>query len=304
MISIITSFYNEKENLPILHDELTKALSELGEEYELFFNDDGSDDGSSEVADELAKKDAHFRVYHQRKRFGKGEGLSTGVRLSKGDVLVFMDADLQDDPQDIKKLIGKLHEGYELVNGVRVGRKHNSIIKTYSRWGNAFLQKLAQSPFTDINCGFKAFKRYVLDDVVFYGNNFRFIPLAAYSQGYKVTEVPVNNRARVHGKAKFGITKPFIGFIDTLTAYFLFRFSERPLHFFGSIGTIPLAIGLFIVVLLAFDKILFGAKLSGRPLLQFGILLTIMGLQIVMTGIIGELIVYMHKKRLKATDKI
>lgn len=300
MISVITSFFNEEENLPILHQELTKSLKKLGQDYEIFFNDDGSTDESGKVADLLAKRDSHLIVFHQRRRFGKGEGLSTGVKRTKGDIIIFMDADLQDNPADIEKFINKLDEGYELVNGIRVSRQHNSIIKTYSKLGNIFLQKLAHSPFTDINCGFKALRRAVLNDIVFYGNNFRFVPLAAFSQGFKVTEVPVENRARKYGNAKFGITKPFIGFIDTLTAYFLFKFAERPLHFFGTVGSIFFSIGLLFTIYLIILRIFYHVLLYRRPALQLAIALIIVGIQIVMTGIIGELIVYMHKKNGKS----
>jgi glycosyltransferase involved in cell wall biosynthesis len=296
MISVITTFYNEEENLPILYEELTSALKKLGQDYEIFFNDDGSDDGSGKIADQLAKKDSHLIVFHQRKRFGKGEGLSTGVKKTKGDIIVFMDADLQDNPNDIEKFIKKIDEGYELVNGVRIGRQHNSIIKTYSKLGNIFLRKLAHSPFTDINCGFKALRREVLQDIVFYGNNFRFVPLAAYSQGYKVTEVPVENRARIHGKAKFGIGKPFIGLIDTITAYFLYKFAERPLHFFGSVGSIFFLVGLLFTAYLVILRVFYHVLLYRRPALQLAIALIIVGIQIGMTGIIGELLVYISKK--------
>jgi glycosyltransferase involved in cell wall biosynthesis len=259
-------------------------------------NDDGSTDGGGKTADELANKDTHVKVFHQRRRFGKGEGLSTGVKKTKGEIVVFMDADLQDNPQDIKQFIKKLDKGYELVNGVRVSRQHNSIIKTYSKLGNIFLQLFARSPFTDINCGFKGLKRDVLQDIVFYGNNFRFLPLAAYFQGFKVAEVPVENRPRKYGTAKFGIGKPFIGFIDTVTAYFLFRFAERPLHFFGIIGGGFSVLGFVIALYLTIERLFFNVLLYRRPALQLAILLMIVGIQIIMTGIIGELIVYMHKK--------
>jgi len=296
MISVITSFYNEEENLPILYKELNDALKKLDRPYEIILNDDGSTDNGGKVADELAKEDDHIVVYHQRTRFGKGEGLATGVRLAKGDTLIFMDADLQDNPEDIEKLVKKIDEGYELVNGVRTSRKHNSIIKIYSKLGNTFLQKLAHSPFTDINCGFKALKKEVLKDIVFYGNNFRFLPLAAFSQGYKVSEVPVDNRARMHGKAKFGNGKAFIGLIDTVTAYFLYKFAERPLHFFGTLGGVFFLVGMIFTAYLVILRIFYNVLLYRRPSLQLAIALIIVGLQFVMTGIIGELIVYMHKK--------
>ena len=288
---------NEEENLPILYKELTDALKKIKTPYEVILNDDGSTDNGGKVADNLAKKDSHIRVFHQRTRFGKGEGLSTGVRLAKGDILVFMDADLQDNPADIKKLIAKINEGYELVNGIRVSRQHNSILKTYSKLGNIFLRIFAKSPFTDINCGFKALKKEVLNDIVFYGNNFRFLPLAAFAQGYKVTEVPVDNRARKFGIPKFGNGKAFIGLIDTITAYFLYKFAEKPLHFFGTVGAIFFSVGFFISAYMVFERIFFNVFLYRRPALQFAILFMIVGIQIAMTGMIGELIVYLNKKK-------
>ncbi len=297
MISIITAFFNEEENLELLYEEITESLKTIQQNYEVIFVDDGSIDQSGKIADNLATKDKHIKVIHQRRRFGKGEGISTGVKKAKGDILVFLDADLQDNPHDIIKLIDELDKGYDLVNGIRMSRQHNIVIKTYSKLGNEFLRIFAHSPFTDINCGFKALRKEVLHDIVFYGNNFRFLPLAAYSQGYEVTEISVENRPRRYGQAKFGISKAFIGFIDTVTAYFLYRFSERPLHFFGSVGGIFFISGFLIALYLTLERLIFSVLLYRRPALQLAILLIIVGIQIGMTGIVGELIVYLNKKR-------
>ncbi|MDO8497591.1 MAG: glycosyltransferase family 2 protein [bacterium] len=297
MISIIIPFHNEEENVSLLYKELKEALGHIHEEYEIVYVDDGSTDKSKQEVEKLAHEDHKVKLVSLRKRFGKGKAISLGVQESKGDTIIFMDADLQDDPRDIPKFLEKLHTGFDVINGVRSSRQDSSIIKFYSKGGNSFLRSFLHSPFTDINCGFKAFKRKVLDEIVIYGNNFRFIPLAAYYQGFKVGEVSVANRKRIHGVSKFGLKKPFIGFIDTITAYFLYQFSERPLHFFGIIGAIFVLIGFIILGYLGIERIIFQQLIYRRPILFVGLLAVIVGVQITMTGFIGELVVYLHKKK-------
>lgn len=297
MISIIIPFYNEEKNVSLLHKELTTVLVSHKYEYEIIFIDDGSDDTSKAEIENIILGDNHVRLFTHRKRFGKGEALQMGLKHAKGDIIVFMDADIQDDPHDLPVFIKKIDEGYDFVNGVRVDRKDNLIIKTYSRIAKIFLHIFLHSPLTDINCGFKAFKKEVLNEVVLYGNNFRFFPLAAFFKGFKVTEIPVHNRVRKFGKSKFGISKLFTGIFDTVTAHFLYRFAEKPLHFFGAWGLLFFGSGFIIAFYLAIERIFFNMPLYRRPLLQLGILLIIVGIQVMMTGIIGELIVYMHKKK-------
>jgi glycosyltransferase involved in cell wall biosynthesis len=228
---------------------------------------------------------------------GKGEALRTGVKHAKGDIITFMDGDLQDDPSDLKKFIQKINEGADLVNGIREKRKDSLLIKTYSFFANIVLRSIFHSPFTDINCGFKMFKKETLIDFPLYGNNFRFFPLSVYYRGYAVAEVPVNNRKRLHGTSKFGPMKLFTGILDMVTAYFVYIFAERPLHFFGMIGGVLFLIGFLISLYLAFERIFFNVLLYRRPLLQLGIVLIIVGIQVVMTGLIGELIVYLNKNK-------
>lgn len=300
MLSVIIPFHNEEENLKELHAQLVQALGDLGQEYELILIDDGSTDKSLGVAKELQTKDLHVKVFAQRKQMGKGEAIRRGIEVMKGNVVVLMDGDLQDDPQDIKHLYVKLNEGYDLVNGIRAKRKDNSVIKFYSRSVNSLLRKALKSPFTDINCGFKMFKREIADEIAIYGNNFRFLPLAAYYKGFRVGEVPVHNRQRLHGKSKYGMRKLFIGIIDTLTAYFLYQFSERPLHFFGLIGACFAVPGVLLTLYLTYERVFFNVLLYRRPALLAGVLLIIVGIQIVMTGMIGELIVYTSKKSSKS----
>ncbi|MDO8741537.1 MAG: glycosyltransferase family 2 protein [Candidatus Roizmanbacteria bacterium] len=293
MISIVIPFYNEKENLPILTDQLINQLNRLKKDYEIILVDDGSDDA---FMSELKVKSDKLKVVSHRKRLGKGQALKTGVENSSGEIIIFMDADLQDDPKDIHKFLKKINEGYDFVNGIRINRQENYLVKIYSKIASWFLKTFLHSPFTDINCGFKAFKKEVLKDFNFYGNNFRFFPLATFLNGYKVSEVSVINNKRKFGKTKFGKLKIFVGILDTLTAYFLFKFSEKPLHFFGMIGGFLFFIGFMISLYLAVERIFFNVLLYRRPLLQFGIVLIIVGIQVIMTGIIGELIVFLNKK--------
>ncbi len=292
MISVIIPFYNEKESLPVLINQLIDTLKSVKEKWEIVLVDDGSEEISN-----IKYQISNIILVKHRKRLGKGSALKTGIENSSGDKIVFMDADLQDDPKDISKFLKKINEGYDFVNGIRINRQENSLVKIYSKIASWFLKTFLHSPFTDINCGFKAFKKETLSGFSFYGNNFRFFPLAAYLNGYKVAEVPVTNNLRKFGKTKFGKSKIFIGILDTLTAYFLYKFAEKPLHFFGIIGGVIFLIGFLISLYLTIERLFFGVLLVTRPLLWLGLLLIIVGIQIIMTGIIGELIVYLNKRK-------
>lgn len=295
MISVIIPFYNEAESLPVLINQLIETLKTVKEKWEIILVDDGSTDAKR--LDSLSiKSESNFQLIHHKKRLGKGQALKTGIENSIGDVIFFMDGDLQDDPRDIKRLLSKINEGYDLVNGIRTNRQENGLVKIYSKIASLFLKIFLHSPFTDINCGFKAFKREVLKDFNFYGNNFRFFPLATYLNGNKVSEISVTNNKRKFGETKFGKSKIFVGILDTLTAYFLFKFSEKPLHFFGIFGGASFFIGFIILGYLAIERIFYRVMLYRRPILFLGMLLVIVGIQVVMTGIIGELIVYLNKK--------
>ena len=287
MISIIIPFFNEAESLPVLINQLIETLKVIKEKWEIILINDGSTD-NSEFRIQNSEYSKDIKLIHHRKRMGKGQALKTGIENSIGNVIFFMDGDLQDDPRDIKKLLNKINEGYDLVNGIRTNRQENGLVKIYSKIASLFLKIFLHSPFTDINCGFKAFKREVLKDFNFYGNNFRFFPLATYLNGNKVSEISVTNNKRKFGETKFGKSKIFVGILDTLTAYFLFKFSEKPLHFFGMIGGALFSIGFLISIYLTIERLFFGVLLYQRPLLQLGILLIIVGIQVVMTGIIGE----------------
>ena len=296
MITIIIPFYNEAESIPVLVQYLNNQLNKLKKEFEIILINDGSSDNFLPIKSGFNFR-SNVKLISHKKRLGKGEALKTGVENSSGETIVFMDGDLQDDPADLPRLLEKINEGYDFVNGIREKRNDNLLVKFYSKIVAWFLKTFLNSPYTDINCGYKAFKKDVLKDFVFYGNNFRFFPLAVFYNGFKVTEINVKNNQRKFGKSKFGPGKLFTGLLDTLTAFFLFKFSEKPLHFFGIIGGATFFIGFVISVYLTIERLFFGVLLVTRPLLWLGMLLIIIGIQIVMTGIIGELIVYQNKKK-------
>ncbi len=294
MISVIIPFHNEKENLQPLHKKLVQVLKSTKEDFEIVFVDDGSTDNS---AKKIEGKEKTMVAYH-RKRMGKGVALMSGFSASSGDIILFMDADLQDDPDDIKAFLAKINEGYDLVNGWRRDRKDPFFKKFYSMIFNQFLLGgLLRSRFHDINCGFKAMRREVLESISLYGDNYRFVPILADKEGFKTSEVVVHHHPRLSGKSKYGFFRVISGFFDTLTTYFIYRFSEKPLHLFGPVGSVVFLFGFGLCLYLAFEKIFFGKLLFQRPALLLGVLLIIVGLQIIMTGIIGELIVYFSNKR-------
>lgn len=291
MISIIIPFYNEAENIPILLDEIQKKVHE---EHEIILVDDGSD-----VSANIKQLTTNIVILHHKTRQGKGAALQTGIQKARGEIIIFMDGDLQDDPSDIAAFVQKMKEGFFVVNGVRTKRKDSFLVQLYSRVANWFLRTVLSSPFTDINCGFKALRKEVLAEIPLYANSFRFLPLEASYRGFKVTEIPVNNRERKYGISKFGSKKLIGGILDTITAFFLYQFAEKPLHFFGSIGGVLFLVGFIISLYLSIERIFFNVLLYRRPILQLGVVLIIVGIQILMTGLIGELIVYLNKKKEK-----
>lgn len=297
MLSLIIPFYNEAENLPVLINKLLEVVEKNSLEYEIVLVNDGSSDKSVSNIKLLVAGNKNLKLINLNHRLGKGDALNTGVKNSHGDILIFMDSDLQDDPDDLPKFLDKINTGYDFVNGVRIGRKDNFLVKVYSLLAKYFLRLFIDSPYSDINCGFKAFRRNVLSDFHFYGNNFRFFPLAVFYNGYKVTEIDVENNPRRFGKSKFGSGKLIFGIFDTLTAYFIYKFAEKPLHFFGIIGGVLFIAGFIISIVLTIERLFFGVLLYQRPILWLGLSLIIVGIQIVMTGIVGELIVYLNQKK-------
>ncbi|OGU67407.1 MAG: glycosyl transferase family 2 [Ignavibacteria bacterium RBG_16_36_9] len=290
-MSIVIPLFNEEESVIPLSHELRKALSRININYEVILIDDGSTDSSLKKLKEITKTDNRFRYLSLRKNYGKSAALHIGFKVATGDAVVTMDADLQDDPQEIHSLLKKLEEGYDLCSGWKKKRQDPFIKKISSKFFNFVTRIISGIKIHDFNCGLKAYKKEVVENVRVYGELHRYIPVLAKWQGYTVTEVPVMHHLRRYGKTKFGISRFFKGFIDLITVIFVTRYIKRPMHFFGFLGAISFFIGL---IILGYLTVLWiqGIPLSNRPMIFLGMLLIIVGVQLFAVGLLGEVIVH------------
>jgi glycosyltransferase involved in cell wall biosynthesis len=290
-LSIVIPVYEEEASLLELAERIQAACD--GFDYEVWLIDDGSRDGSWDVIQELHAQDPRFAGVRFQRNYGKSAALAVGFERMRGHYVVTMDADLQDDPAEIPGLIEKLDGGdYDLVSGWKKERQ-DPLSKTIpSRFFNFVTRAFSGIDIHDFNCGLKAYRREVVKSVSVYGELHRYIPLLAKWAGYRrITEKPVQHHPRKHGETKFGMERFIRGFLDLITVTFLTRFAVRPMHFFGTLGTLAFVLGLAISLWLSIEKIFYGVYLSDRPLLLFGALLILFGAQMFTTGLLGEMIV-------------
>lgn len=288
-ISIIVPVLNERDSLPQLYAELSDVLKSAGKSYEIIFIDDGSTDGSVEYARGVVKEDPAFVLVELRRRFGKATALQAGFRVSKGDVVITLDADLQDDPKEIPRFLEALDKDYDLVSGWKEDRK-DPLAKTLpSKFFNFVTSRMSGLKLQDFNCGFKAYRREVIEDLNVYGELYRYIPVVVHAKGFKVGEIAVSHRARQFGKSKYGLERFIRGPLDLLTIMFLISFQRRPLHLFGPVGVIVGSAGFLIDSYLAILWVQ-GQGIGDRPLLMLGTLMIIVGMQILIFGLLGEMI--------------
>ncbi|MGA2298330.1 MAG: glycosyltransferase family 2 protein [FCB group bacterium] len=292
IISVVIPLYNEEESLPELALQLESELNKIAHNrWEVIFIDDGSNDNSYSVLKTINQRNRKFRAIRFRRNYGKSAALSAGFAATKGLIVITMDADLQDDPAEIPNLIAKLKEGFDLVTGWKKIRK-DPITKTIpSKFFNFVTSITSGIKLHDFNCGLKAYRREVIKSVQVYGEMHRYIPALAKWEGFRITEIPVKHFARRYGKSKFGFSRFFKGFLDLITFMFTTRFVKRPLHFFGSLGTIFAILGFGIDLYLSILWFLGRTSLSNRPLALFGVALIIVGVQLISMGLLGELIV-------------
>jgi glycosyltransferase involved in cell wall biosynthesis len=289
-LSIVVPVYEEAASLPELADRIRAACD--GFDYEVWLVDDGSRDGSWDVIQGLHAEDARFAGVRFQRNYGKSAALAVGFERVRGRYVVTMDADLQDDPAEIPGLIDTLDEGYDLVSGWKQKRQDPWSKTIPSRFFNFVTRAFSGIPIHDFNCGLKAYRREVVKSVSVYGELHRYIPLLAKWAGYRrITEKPVEHHPRKHGETKFGMERFIRGFLDLITVTFLTRFAVRPMHFFGTLGTLAFVLGLAISLWLSIEKIFYGVYLSDRPMLLFGALLILFGAQMFTTGLLGEMIV-------------
>jgi glycosyltransferase involved in cell wall biosynthesis len=292
-ISVVIPVYNEEQSLHPLYDALTTALRALGGSYEIIFVDDGSGDGSFDVMRALHEGDPHVRVIRFRRRFSKTPALVAGFAHARGDIIFTMDGDLQDDPAEIPQFLAKLEEGYDLVSGWKYPR-HDPITKTLpSFFFNKMVGMTTGVRLHDMNCGFKAYRRELIDDLKLYGELHRFIPVLAHQRGFRVSEVKIKHHARKYGKSKYGAKRFLRGFLDLLMVVFLISYLRTPLRLFGTLGLLSLAAGVGVDLYIVLDRFLpFGSQtpIHNRPLLFVGILLIIFGISFILTGLQSEMI--------------
>ena len=290
-LSLVVPVYNEAENLVPLCQRIQAVIDPTGWTYELILVDDGSTDSSAEILTGLHAQDARIKVIRFRRNFGQTAALAAGFDYAHGEVIVSLDGDLQNDPADIPRLITKLNEGYDLVNGWRFNRQDPFLHRRLpSHIANRIIGWTTRVKIHDYGCTLKAFRREVAKGLKLYGEMHRFIPALVGDLGAKITEMPVTHHARQRGISKYGLARTLWVIIDLVTVKFLSSYATRPSHLFGFVGLLALLLGGGITTFLGIERIFFGIELAGRPLLWLGILLIIVGVQFVSTGLLGEML--------------
>ena len=303
-LSILVPLLNEQESLNPLVNEIKKALRQLEISWEVVFVDDGSTDNSLQLIKEIARIDKRFRFVSFKKNYGKSAALNVGFKNVTGDVVITMDADLQDDPNEIPSLLKKLDEGFDLVSGWKK-KRHDPFIKKYSsKFFNFVTRVMSGIKLHDFNCGLKAYRKEVTENIKVYGELHRYMPVLADWSGFTVSEVAVTHHPRRYGKTKFGVSRFFKGFVDLITVMFTTRYIKRPMHLFGFLGALSFLAGLHINGYLTYEWIM-GKYLSNRPMLFLGMLLIIVGMQFFSVGLLGEMMVhnFMDDKEYVIKDK-
>jgi len=296
VISVVVPVHDEEQSVEPLLDELADALAPLDTTWEVIFVDDGSTDGTFARLTRLHDVHDNVRVVRLRRNFGKAAALAAGFAEATGEIVVTIDGDRQDDPEEIPRLLEKLDEGFDLVSGWKAHRRDPLSRRILSRIFNAVAGRMSGLRLHDMNCGLKAYRAEVVHGLRLYGELHRYIPVLAHYRGFRIAEIPVNHRPREHGRSRYGVERYVRGFLDLLTVTFVGRYRHRPLHLFGGLGLALLAGGSAILVYLTVLKIT-GASIGGRPLLTLGVLLVVVGMQFLSLGLLTELITSHNEER-------
>jgi dolichol-phosphate mannosyltransferase len=303
VISVVVPLFNEEHSLAALYNQIAAVLDSQPEPYEVVFVDDGSTDGSMAALERLHAETTNVVVVHLRRNFGKAAALQAGFLEARGEVVVTMDADLQDDPAEIPQLLAKLDEGFDLVSGWKTRRNDpwsRRVLSKVFNWATAVVSGVR---LHDVNCGLKAYKAEVLKGMRIYGELHRFIPVLASYRGFRVAEISVNHRAREHGRSRYGLSRYLRGFFDLLSVTFMGRYRHRPLHLFGGLGLLMGFAGSLVLLYLTVIKI-GGAAIGHRPLLTLGVLLVVVGIQLLSLGLLSELITSQHEERMDERTRV
>ncbi len=292
-LTIVAPVYNEEENIPLLHQAIAAAIAPLGLEWEVILVDDGSQDGSLAALEKLAELDpAHVRVIALRRNFGQTAAIAAGIDHASGDVVVLIDADLQNDPQDIPLMLEKIHEGYDVVSGWRKNRQDDFTTRTLpSRMANGLISWVTGVHLHDYGCTLKAYRREVLTGFKLYGEMHRFIPVYASSVGAKIIEMQVQHHPRRFGKAKYGLERTAKVILDLFTVKFLSSYANKPIYLFGGAGIGLIVLAGIVLTYLFVRRVFFGVSVLGSPLFQMSTMVAILGFQSILMGLIAELLV-------------
>lgn len=288
LLSIVVPVFNEEGNLHNLYNQVTAVLEQNNVPFEFVFVDDGSRDGTWKIIQELSAADPRVRALRHRRNFGKAQGLANGFAVARGDTIITMDGDLQDEPAELPKFLAKLDEGYDLVSGWKQ-RRQDPLGKTMpSKFFNWTVRKASGVQLHDFNCGFKAYRKDVTETIRLYGELHRFTPVLANAEGFRVAELPVKHNPRTWGSSKYGWSRLVKGFLDLLTVVFLTRYRYRPLHLFGIPGVLAIFLGFLLGLYLSFERLVMDDQIGTRPLLFLTVLLLVMGTQFFGLGLLGE----------------
>ncbi len=291
-LSLVIPVFNEAENLPILHAEITESCSKLGKTYEIIFIDDGSQDNSFFVLKKIQREDSAVKLIKLRKNFGQTAALTAGFDQAQGEIVITLDADLQNDPNDIQQFIEKINEGYDIVSGWRKHRKDNLFSRRLpSMIANWLISRITKVKLHDYGCTLKAFRKEIIKNIKLYGELHRFIPAIASQMGVSIAEIKVNHRARRFGKSKYSIFRFPRVILDLLTVKFLLSYSTRPLQVFGFFGLISGVGGGVIGLTMSYQRLILKQPIAGRPLLLLAILLIVIGIQFITLGLLAEIMV-------------
>ena len=296
-LSVVIPVYNEEKNVRILFNKITSVLKPMGRPYEIIFVDDGSTDNTFRELDSII--DSHLRIIKMRKNFGQTAALDAGFKHSRGEIIITMDGDLQNDPADIPLLIKKINEGYDVVSGWRWKRKDPFSKKLLSKIANSMRIMLTKQVIHDSGCSLKAYKAEAIKDLDIFGEMHRYIPALLAWQGFRVGEVKVRHFYRKHGKSKYGMLRVFKGFLDLLVVVFWQKYSARPIHIFGGFGLLMIVAGGLVSVYMIIRRIIGNYSLSNRPLFLLAILTVILGFQFFMSGILADIAIKNYYKQNK-----
>ncbi|GAX62984.1 glycosyltransferases [Candidatus Scalindua japonica] len=289
-ISVVIPLFNEEESLPVLYEKLKGVLEELSISYEIIFVDDGSTDNSYEIISKIQNKNSCVKTIKFRTNAGKAKALNRGFKVAGGNIVFTMDADLQDDPEEIPNFLSKINEGYDLVSGWKK-KRHDPLEKRLpSKLFNKITSLFTGLKLHDFNCGFKAYKREILDEISVYGELHRYIPALAHWQGYRVGEIPIKHHPRKFGESKYGLKRYIRGFFDLFTVVLLTKYIRTPIYLFGFTGSLFLTVGFLILFFITYLQITYGSILGHRPLSYFGVLSVLFGSQSISLGFLSEML--------------